>query len=173
MTRRDLLKSAPAAAAWAHAPAAFAQAPEQAFIRPKALRPGDTIGLITPSTYVSDPDRLALAEHTVRYFGLKPKWGKNVRKQSGYLGGSIAERVDDLHAMFRDRDVSGIFAIRGGYGSAQLLDHIDYGLIRSNPKVFLGYSDITALHLALNKKAGLVTFHGPVVLSRFTDYTQK
>src|SRR2546421_6855765 len=166
MTRRELLKSVPAAAAWAHAPAAFAQAPEQAFIRAKALRPGDPIGLITPSTYVSDPDRLALAEQTVRYFGLKTKWGKNVRKQSGYLGGSIAERVDDLHAMFRDPEVRGIFAVRGGYGSAQLLDHIDYALIRSNPKVFLGYSDITALHLAINKKAGLVTFHGPAALSR-------
>lgn len=165
MTRRDVIKCVPVVA--------FAQAPAQHLIRPKPLRTGDTVGLITPSTYVSDPDRLALAEHTVRYFGLKPKWGRNVRKQSGYLGGSIAERVDDLHAIFRDPEVNGIFCIRGGYGSAQLLDHIDYALIRSNPKIFLGYSDITALHLAINKKAGLITFHGPVVLSRFTDYTQK
>lgn len=166
MTRRRLFIAASALTA-------FAQTPEQRLIRPRALRSGDTIGLITPSTYVSDPDRLALAERTVRYFGLKPKWGKNVRKQSGYLGGSVAERVDDLHAMFRDPEVSGIFAIRGGYGSEQLLDHIDYALIRSNPKIFLGYSDITALHIAINKKAGLITFHGPVVLSQFTEYTQK
>lgn len=167
MTRRDVFKIAPFVAA------AYAQTPQRGLIRPKVLRAGDTIGLITPSTYVSDPDRLALVERTLRYFNLKPKWGKNVRKQAGYLGGSIAERVDDLHAMFRDPEVRAIFAIRGGYGSAQLLDHIDYSLIRSNPKVFLGYSDITALHLAINKKAGLVTFHGPVALSRFTDYTQK
>jgi len=170
MTRRRLFIAASAVTAFAQTPG---QRLIRGLIRPRALRSGDTIGLITPSTYVSDPDRLALAEHTVRYFGLKPKWGKNVRKQSGYLGGSVAERVDDLHAMFRDPEVSGIFAIRGGYGSEQLLDHIDYALIRSNPKIFLGYSDITALHLAINKKAGLVTFHGPVVLSQFTDYTQK
>jgi muramoyltetrapeptide carboxypeptidase len=166
MTRRNLLLSASVLGA-------FGQTQGQRLIRPRPLRSGDTIGLITPSTYVSDPDRLALAEHTVRYFGLQPKWGKNVRKQVGYLGGTIAERLDDLHSMFRDPEVSGIFAIRGGYGSEQLLDHIDYELIRSNPKIFLGYSDITALHLAINKKVGLITFHGPVVLSRFTDYTQK
>ena len=167
MTRRDLFKAAPVLAA------AYAQAPGHTLIHPKALQPGDTIGLITPSTYVSDPDRLALVDRTVRYFGLKPKWGKNVRKQAGYLGGSIADRVADLHAMFADPEVRGIFAIRGGYGAAQLLDRIDYNLIRANPKVFLGYSDITALHLAINKKAGLVTFHGPVMTSQFTGYTQK
>ncbi len=170
MTRRDVLK---VGSGLALAGAAGAQTAARPLLRPKALRPGDTIGLITPSTYVSDPDRLAEAERTVRYFGLKPKFGKNVRKRFGYLGGSIAERVDDLHAMFRDPEVAGIFAIRGGYGAAQLLDHIDYGLIRSNPKVFLGFSDITALHLAINRKAGLVTFHGPVALSAFTEYTQR
>ena len=142
-------------------------------IRPKALKPGDTIGLITPSSYVSDPDRLITAERTIKYFGLKMKMGQNVRKRSGYLGGSIDERVDDLHAMFRDPEIKGVFCIRGGYGSAQLLDRIDYGLIRRNPKVFIGYSDITAMHLAIHKRAGLVTFHGPVPVSRFTDYTQQ
>ena len=167
MTRRDLFKTLPVLSA------AYAQTPQPNLIRPKILRSGDSVGLITPSTYVSDPDRLALAERMVRYFGLKPKWGKNVRKRAGYLGGSVAERVDDLHAMFADREVAGIFCIRGGYGSAQLLDHIDYGLIHANPKIFLGYSDITAMHLAINKKTGLVTFHGPVAVSRFTDYTQR
>jgi len=104
---------------------------------------------------------------------LKPKFGKNVRKRNGYLGGSIDERLDDLHAMFADPSVDAIFAIRGGYGAAQLLDRIDYALLRRNPKIFLGYSDITALHLAIQKRAGLVTFHGPVALSGFSDYTQK
>src|SRR5260370_2906720 len=109
MTRRDLFKTLPALGA------AYAQTPQPNLIRPKAPRSGDTVGLITPSTYVSDPDRLALAERMVRYFGLKPKWGKNVRKRAGYLGGSVAERVDDLHAMFADREGAGIFCIRGGY----------------------------------------------------------
>ena len=168
MTRRDMLKTAPLTAA-----GAYAQTGAGPLLRPKPLREGDVVGLITPSTYVSDPDKLAEAERTVRFFGLKPKWGKNVGKRAGYLGGSIADRLEDLHAMFADPTVSGIFAIRGGYGSAQLLDGIDYALIRSNPKIFVGYSDITALHLAINKKAGLMTFHGPVALSAFTPYTQR
>ena len=152
---------------------ALAQTSVQKQLRPRALRSGDTVGLITPSTYVSDPDRLALAEHTLKYFDLKPKFGKNVRKRNGYLGGSITERLDDLHSMFADPAVNAIFAIRGGYGSAQLLDRIDYGLLRKNPKIFLGYSDITALHLAIQKRTGMVTFHGPVALSGFSEYTQK
>ncbi len=145
----------------------------QALVRPRALREGDTVGLITPATYVSDPDRLALAVRTVTYFGLRAKMGRNVRKRIGYLGGSDQERLDDLHAMFRDPEVKGVLAIRGGYGSERLLDRIDYGLLRANPKVFLGYSDITALHLAIQKRAGLVTFHGPVLVSGFSAYTQK
>src|SRR5579872_5912798 len=91
-------------------PAALAQSPVQKQLRPRALRPGDTVGLITPSSYVSDPDRLAQAERTLRYFDLKPKFGRNVRKRNGYLGGSIDERLDDLHAMFGDPAVSAVFA---------------------------------------------------------------
>jgi len=142
-------------------------------IRPKALREGDIVGLITPATYVPDPDRLALAERTLKYFGLRMKMARNAGKRMGDYHLSINERLDDLHAMFRDPDVKAVFAIRGGYGSMHLLDRIDYDLMRRNPRVFLGYSDITAMHLAINKHAKLVTFHGPITLSRFTDYTQK
>jgi muramoyltetrapeptide carboxypeptidase len=167
-TRRGFLALA---AALANNAAPQNSVPE--LIRPRALRPGDTVGLITPSTYVSDPDSLAAAERTILYFGLKPKFGRNVRKRDGYLGGSPPERLDDLHAMFADPTVSAVFAIRGGYGSSQLLDRIDYGLLRRNPKIFLGYSDITAMHLGIQKRAGLVTFHGPVALSGFSEYTQQ
>ena len=135
----------------------------------RAPSEGDTVGLITPSTYVSDPDTLVTAERTIRYFKLKPKWGSNVRKKSGYLGGTVQERIDDLHAMFLDPEVKAVFGVRGGYGSAQLLDDIDYELIKKNPKIFLGYSDITAMHLAIHRITGLVTFHGPVPLSPFTQ----
>lgn len=131
------------------------------------------MGLVTPSTYVSDPDSLETVRRTIEYFGLKPKLGRNVKQRAGYLGGSIEERLADLHQMFSDPEVKAIFAIRGGYGSAQLLDRIDYDLIRRNPKIFLGYSDITAMHLAIGRMTGLVTFHGPVTLSRFSKYTQK
>jgi len=150
-----------------------AQTQDRAVLKPPPLREGDTVGLITPSTYVSDPDSLELARRTIEYFGLKPKMGRNVKQRDGYLGGSVEERVADLHAMFSDPKVNAVFAIRGGYGSAQLLDRIDYDLIRRNPKIFLGYSDITALHMAIHRAAGLVTFHGPVTLSRFTGYTRK
>jgi muramoyltetrapeptide carboxypeptidase len=152
--------------------AASAQAAEQPLLHPPVLRPGDTVGLITPGAYVSDPDRLALAARTVQFFGLRVKLGANVGKRLGYLGGTDQERLDDLHAMFRDPEVKAIWAIRGGYGSTHLLDRIDYGLLRQNPKIFLGYSDITALHLAIHRHAGLVTFHGPVALADFSAYTQ-
>ncbi len=121
---------------------------------------------------VSDPDRLALAGATLKYFGLRARLGRNVGKRTGYLAGSVEERLEDLHEMFRDPEVKAVFAVRGGYGAAQLLDRIDYDLIRSHPKIFLGFSDITALHLAIGKRTGLVTFHGPVVLSGFSTFTQ-
>ncbi|MBI4873828.1 MAG: LD-carboxypeptidase [Acidobacteria bacterium] len=152
--------------------AALAQPAAGRLLRPHALKPGDTVGLITPATYVSDPDRLALAERTLRYFGLQLRFGRNVRRRAGYLGGTVEERLADLHDFFRDPEVKGIFCIRGGFGAGHLVDRLDYDLIRSHPKVFLGYSDITALHLAIHRRTGLVTFHGPVVLSRFTSYTQ-
>ena len=134
--------------------ALFAPADAGSLVRPRALQAGDTVGLITPSTYVSDPDRLELAARTIRYFGLRMKKGRNVGRRAGYLGGTVAERLDDLHQMFPDPEVKAVFAIRGGYGSEQLLDRIDYDLIRRNPKIFLGYSDITALHLAIRKRTG-------------------
>lgn len=140
-------------------------------MKPKALRKGDTVGFVTPSTYVSSPDEIATALRTAAYFGLKVKMGANVKKRAGYLGGTIAERAADVNAMFADPEVKAIFAIRGGYGSAQILPALDYQAIAKNPKIFQGYSDITAMHLAIHQKTGLVTFHGPVMLSGFTAYT--
>jgi muramoyltetrapeptide carboxypeptidase len=140
-------------------------------VKPPALLPGDTVGIISPATQVTDPDRLQLAQRTVEFLGLRPKWARNVRSQRARGVATVAERVDDLHEMFRDPDVRGVFCIRGGYGADQLLGDVDYGLIRRDPKVFVGYSDITALHLAIHKRTRLVTFHGPVLLSEFTPYT--
>ncbi len=153
--------------------AAAAQPARRPLLKPRALKQGDTVGLITPATYVADPERLASAARTLEYFGLKMRLGRNVKRREGYVGGSVEERVDDLHDMFRDPEVKGILCIRGGVGSSQLLDRIDYELIRRNPKILMGYSDITSLHLAVHKQTGLVTFHGPVAVSGFTEYTQK
>jgi muramoyltetrapeptide carboxypeptidase len=113
-----------------------------------------------------------MAQRTVDYFGLKARWGKSVRIHRAQDVATVSERVDDIHSLFKDPDVRAIFCIRGGYGASQLLADLDYELIRTNPKIFVGYSDITALHLAFQKKASLVTFHGPVLLSEFSPYTQ-
>lgn len=139
------------------APAAIPAAP----IKPRALRPGDTVGLIAPASYTFDLWRLESAAARVEALGLRPKFGRNVRGRRGFLSGTDEERLADLHAMFADRDVSAVFALQGGYGTPRLLDRIDYDLVRRNPKILLGYSDITGLHLAIGRKAGLVTFHGP------------
>jgi muramoyltetrapeptide carboxypeptidase len=163
MKRRSFLAAAPAGASTILQPAGL--------VKPRALRPGDTVGLITPSTYVSDPDRLWLAQRTIEELGLRCRMGRSVGRREGYLGGTIRERAGDLHAMFADPEVKAVFCVRGGYGAAMLLDSLDYALIRKNPKILLGYSDITALHLAVHRMAGLVTFHGPVVLSGLTDWT--
>ncbi|MBL8214370.1 MAG: LD-carboxypeptidase [Bryobacterales bacterium] len=164
MLRRGFLSSL--------AGAAVAQS-QQRLLKPKALQKGDVVGLISPATFVSNPESLMLAERALRHFGLEPRMGGNVRKKEGYTGGSIADRLADLHDMFRDPAIKAVFCLRGGFGSAHLLDSIDYGLIAKNPKIFLGYSDITAMHLAIHRKTGLVTFHGPVALSRFSSFTQE
>jgi muramoyltetrapeptide carboxypeptidase len=165
MDRRSFLLSSASAAILS------AQTPPR-LIKPKALSPGDTVALITPSTFVTDPELVDRVLRTIQYFGLKPKLGRNVRKKWGYAGGTIAERVADLHDAFSDPEAKGVFCIRGGYAAGHLLADIDYDLIQRNPKIFIGYSDITALHLAIHKKTGLVTFHGPVPTSAFTPYTQ-
>jgi muramoyltetrapeptide carboxypeptidase len=176
MNRRNFMRASGATAlALPLAPglALATQTSANKLIKPKALRAGDLVGVVAPGTAVPDPERLALVEPTLRFFGLRAKLGRYVARGSGHVTRTVSERVDDLHAMFRDPEVKAVFCIRGGYGSMQLLDKLDYDLIRRNPKVFIGYSDITALHLAINRHAALVTFHGPIVLSSFTDYTQR
>lgn len=139
--------------------------------KPKALKAGDTVGIIAPATAVTDPDDIQKAIQVLDYFGLKYEIGKSLLRNEGYKTRSIEDRLDDLHDFFDDGDINAVFCIRGGYGSAQLLDKIDYDIIKNNPKIFLGYSDITAIHLAISQKTGLVTFHGPVLLSSFTSLT--
>lgn len=140
-------------------------------LKPRALKPGDTVGLVAPASYTFDLWRLDDAAARVRALGLEPKFGKHVRGRRGFLSGTDEERVEDLHEMFADRTVAAIFSLQGGYGTPRLLDRLDYGLIRRNPKILLGYSDITGLHLAISKKSGLVTFHGPNMLGSLPPRT--
>jgi len=142
-------------------------------IKPKKLGKSCKVGVIAPATNVSDPDDLRRSKEILDYYGLIPIFGNSILAGSGFRTKSKESRLDDLHKLFADPTIDGIFCLRGGYGSASLLDGIDYSLIRNNPKVFVGYSDITAMHLAIQKKANLVTFHGPVLLSNFTNYTDR
>ena len=138
------------------------------YIKPKKLRKGDLIGIISPA---SSPDDLSLIESGVKYIeglGYQTILGNNVGKSRGYLAGTDAERVDDIHQMFCDKNVKAIFCLRGGYGAFRLLDKIDYKIIRNNPKIFVGFSEITALQMAFLQKANLVTFAGPMVVPNFS-----
>jgi muramoyltetrapeptide carboxypeptidase len=141
-------------------------------VKPRALKPGDTVGLITPSSYVFDTWRIDLAAARLEAnLGVKCKAGRFVKSRHGYMAGSEKERLEDLHAMFADPGVAAVFCLEGGYGTERLLSGIDYELLRRNPKILLGYSDITGLHLAISKKAGLVTFHGPVALGSMPSWS--
>ncbi|MDX9789759.1 MAG: LD-carboxypeptidase [Candidatus Kapaibacterium sp.] len=142
-------------------------------IKPQALKPGDKVRIIAPGTAVSDPDDFMRADEVVKALGLVPVYSKNLLSGSGYKTRSVVERVEDLHNAFEDKSANAVMCIRGGYGAAQIVDSINYDIIRKNPKIFCGYSDITALHLAIRKKTGLVTFHSPVLLSPFSPYTQE
>lgn len=139
-------------------------------IKPARLQPGDTIGLIAPGGHTDAP-AIAKAIKNIETLGFRVKLGNNLEAVYGNYGGVPQQRLDDLHAMFADPEVKAIWAIRGGSGCIQLLAHLDYELIRRNPKILVGYSDITALHLAIQKKVGLVTFHGPVASSTMSDYS--
>ena len=153
------------AAARPHAPTMT-----RTLIKPPRLRFGDTIGLVGPGGRTND-EAIEKAVDRIAQLGFRVRQGANLRAVHGNYGGSVQQRLDDLHAMFRDRDVKAIWCIRGGSGCISLLAALDYALIRAHPKVLLGYSDITALHLAIHRHAGLVTFHGPVASSSESDYS--
>jgi len=142
-------------------------------IKPKKLQKGDLIGVISPA---STPDDLSKIENGVNYLeklGYRVAVAKNVGKERGYLAGEDSERLEDFHTMFSDKEVKAVFTLRGGYGSTRLLDKVNYNLIRQNPKIFVGYSDINALQLAILKMSGLVTFIGPMVATDFSGAIDK
>jgi len=139
-------------------------------IKPSRLRKGDTVGLITPAGYIS-PKQLDEAIENIESLGFKPYFTKNIHDKYGYLAGKDDIRANDINHMFENDKVDGIFCARGGYGVARMLRQINYDAIKANPKVLVGYSDITALHYAIYSQTGLVTFHGPVATSTFNEFT--
>ena len=129
--------------------------------KPLRLRPGDTVGLIEPAGFTVDRFDFAAILDTVRAMGLVPKPAPHVTKRYGYLAGTDKERAADINAMFADPEVRAIFAVRGGWGSARALPYLDFATIRANPKLLIGLSDVTALHLALAAKTNCPSIHGP------------
>lgn len=138
-------------------------------IYPRRLEPGDTIGIVAPASPPPDPENVDRAVANLEKLGFRVKLAPNVRKRHGFLAGNDRERAGDLMRMFGDRRVRGIICVRGGYGAARLLGSLDYGHIRANAKVFVGYSDITSLHCAFLTKANLISFHGPMLNSDFAE----
>ena len=163
MDRRTFLGSAALAASllpWSGI--ASAASPVRGRLLPVPIAKGDTIGLVSPSSATDDSFNLQLAREAMEVLGFKVKPGPHLGSRHGHLAGTDAERAGDLNAMFADPGVKAIVCTRGGSGAARLLPLLDYDSIRRNPKVLLGYSDITALHSAIHAKTGLVSFHGQI-----------
>jgi muramoyltetrapeptide carboxypeptidase len=135
--------------------------------KPDRLNCGDTVGIIAPASAPPDPKNIDRSVTVLERLGFKPKLAPNVRNRWGFLAGSDRDRGGDLMRMFTDRRVKAIICVRGGYGTSRLLPLLDYRAIRANPKIFVGYSDITSLHCAFLLKSNLVSFHGPMLNSDF------
>jgi muramoyltetrapeptide carboxypeptidase len=143
--------------------------------KPKGLKKGDTIGIVSPASPSENKSELVRCLQWLDQHGYNAVVGQNVNKTKGFTAASEEERAADLNEMFARPDVDAVFCTQGGYGAAQLYRHLDFQMIRKNPKIFTGFSDITSLHLMFNKFCNFVTFHGPGI-ARFnseelTDYT--
>jgi muramoyltetrapeptide carboxypeptidase len=136
-------------------------------ITPERLSPGDVVGIVAPASPPLDSTAIDRSVEFLERIGYKPRLAPNVRQRRGFLAGSDRDRAADLMKIFADRQVKAVLCIRGGYGTGRLLPLLDYGLIRRNPKIFIGYSDITSLHCALLKFSNLVSFHGPMLQPDF------
>ncbi|WP_171574611.1 S66 peptidase family protein [Leptolyngbya sp. Cla-17] len=142
-------------------------------LKPPILRPGDTVGMVAPASNAYEPEEIAIAKETMEQYGFKVVLGRNITAQNGYLAGTDAQRAADVNEMFRRADVRGIVTFSGGYGCSRILPLLDYEQIRRSPKVIVGHSDITALLVGINRKTGLVTFHGSSGLTGVGDYAME
>ena len=146
-------------------------------IKPKPLRRGDTIGLVGISGALHEPEtRFEKMLEAIDALGYKVIVADSCREEYGYLSGTDASRAKGLNQMFRDDRVDAVVCMRGGYGVTRILDRVDFDVIRANPKLLLGYSDITALHTAIHEKVGMVTIHGPMpdrAWMEFDDFSRR
>ena len=136
-------------------------------IKPEFLKKGDTIGILSTSGIVEDTESVTRAKNYLEKQGYKVVLSDNIFHKNRYLSGSDEDKIKELHRFFSDKSIKAIICVRGGYGAIRLVKDIDYHLIKNNPKIFCGYSDITALSLMMLKKSGLITFSGPLAKSDF------
>ncbi|MBI2220515.1 MAG: LD-carboxypeptidase [Acidobacteria bacterium] len=172
MNRRELLEraaGAPLLAALAVQPVQRTTAARTVY--PRRLAPGDTVALVGPASATFERMDLDIARESLEALGLKVVIGDHVRDRHGYLAGSDAARAADINRFFADPSIRAVLPIRGGWGSSRLLPYLDFAAIARNPKVVLGYSDITALLLAISARTGLVTFHGPNGMGRWDAWS--
>ncbi len=163
-----MLSVAPAVAGLSRAPS-----PEAApsLIKPRHLSPGDTVGIVSPASATFQSVDVQIASESLEALGLKVKLGQHMMERHGYLAGDDRARATDINTFFEDTSVAAVHPIRGGWGSSRLLPYLDFDRIRRNPKIIVGYSDITALLLSIHAKTGLVTFHGPIALGRWDTWS--
>jgi len=175
MNRRLAMQSLLAAALTANISSAQAgslpAADSSNIIKPRRLRKGDTVGLIAPASNMNEDESIRIAADIIESLGFKARLGEHIFKRNEYLAGTDQQRADDVNRMFADDGVDAIFCVRGGYGSSRILPYLNYDLIARNPKILLGFSDITSILTAIHRKTGLIGFHGSVLKQRFSEYT--
>ena len=140
-------------------------------LKPAALEHGDTIAISSPAGAVWEEEQVEKFISIIQDLGFKVKRGLTLKEKFGYFAGTDELRAKEINDFFSDKEVNAIFCMKGGWGCARILDKLDYNSIKNNPKVIMGFSDITSLLIALNSKTGLVTFHGPVGNSGWNDFT--
>jgi len=141
-------------------------------IKPAMLRPGDTIGMISPAGSLGDAQKYNTVVKNIEHLGFNVRVGRHAKDTFGYFAGTDKNRATDFNTMFANDEIDAILPFRGGWGSNRILDLIDFDLIKSNPKPLIGFSDITSLLMAIYAKTGLITFHGPVGKSEWTEFTR-
>ncbi|NTU92484.1 MAG: LD-carboxypeptidase [Chlorobiaceae bacterium] len=143
---------------------------------PKALRKGDVIGLISPSSTCAEPEKIGQAVAYLERNGFRVRPSRYLNQAEHDPAHTDRYKLHDIHQMFADKEVKAVFCLRGGAGATRLLDRIDFSLIASNPKILVGYSDITALSLSVFAKTGLVNFSGPMIATELyapSAYTEE
>jgi muramoyltetrapeptide carboxypeptidase len=145
----------------------------KAKIKAPKLKTGDTVVITSPAGAVWDEQQIGIFSDILKSFGLKVIYGETLKRRYGYFSGTDEERAKELNDLFANKSVKGIFCMKGGWGCARILDKLNYDTIAQNPKVLIGFSDITSLLVSIYMKTGLITFHGPVGNSGWNEFTSK